>query len=253
LTRSEQPRPPIHQGGISVAALIAGAAVILAVAAGIVWGKLRPDHMASFSLWLAQTEHGLGRSGWIFVTLLQVLVALCGIVPASLGAVTAGMIYGTVVGFLLCGPATLIGAVLAFWLSRSLLRKHIARIISRRPQARLLDEAVARDGWKLVCLLRISPVMPFAITSYALGLTSLGLRPYLLGTLAAMPALFLYALMGDLTGNSFASFSDAKAAPIKWMIIAAAIVATIMLTLRLGKILNWAFRLQPSCEQEHGK
>jgi uncharacterized membrane protein YdjX (TVP38/TMEM64 family) len=64
---------------------------------------------------------------------------------------------------------------------------------------------LAQDGWRLVCVLRVSPVMPFAMTSYALGLTGISQRAYLLGTLAALPALLGYVTVGALAGMTSCS------------------------------------------------
>ncbi len=176
--------------------------------------------------------------------LLQTLVALCGILPASVGAVTSGLIYGTRVGFLICAPATLAGAIAAFMLSRSLFRHLVVGFLQRRPRLMLLDAAVARDGWRLVCLLRMSPLMPFAVTSYALGLTSLKLFPYLIGTLASLPTLLLYVVMGDLARAGLASVSAGKVAPLQWGLLAVAFLATLLLALRLGGMVRNVLRVQ---------
>ena len=50
----------------------------------------------------------------------------------------------------------------------------------------------------MVTLLRISPVMPFALTSYGLGLTRISQRDFLAGTLASLPSLAGYVALGAL-------------------------------------------------------
>jgi len=112
----------------------------------------------------------LGTSGWLGLVVLQIVVAVSGVLPASLVGVAAGTLYGPWIGFGLAAAGTLLGAILAFWFSRSLFRPWVVRLLRRRPQALGFDAALGRDGWKLVCLLRVSPVMPFVATSYALGL-----------------------------------------------------------------------------------
>ena len=84
---------------------------------------------------------------------------MVGVVPASLLGIAAGGVYGVVLGFLLAAAGTLIGGWLAFKLARSLLRPWVERMLARRGPGRMarLDEAVTRDGWRFVCLLRISP------------------------------------------------------------------------------------------------
>jgi uncharacterized membrane protein YdjX (TVP38/TMEM64 family) len=94
---------------------------------------------------------------------------------------------------------------------------------------------VARDGWKLVCLLRISPIMPFSATSYALGLSSIRLGSYLLGTLASLPALFGYVFMGSLADASLSALQTG-AGPVKWGLLVLGVVATVALTVYIGQI-----------------
>jgi uncharacterized membrane protein YdjX (TVP38/TMEM64 family) len=66
------------------------------------------------------TPHGVGPAAFAALLAIQVLVAASGILPASLVAVAAGAIYGGQMGFLLAALCTLAGAMLSFWLSRSL-------------------------------------------------------------------------------------------------------------------------------------
>jgi len=181
-----------------------------------------------------QTVRDLGAAGRVLFAAVQVLVAVSGILPASVLGVAAGALYGLAAGFAVSAAATLAGAVLAFELSRSVLRPVVARVLARRPRLRELDGLLARDGWRMACLLRASPVMPFAATSYALGLSAIGLRPYLVGTLAAMPALFGFVLLGVLSGSGMAAWSSGS--PLGGWMLALGAAATLALTLRVGQL-----------------
>jgi len=218
--------------------LIAGGLLLAAALLGVVATWLWPTQLAALFTAASAMARGAGPLGLAGAALVQVLIALCGILPASMGAVATGVAFGSVTGFLLSGPATLAGAILAFLLSRSLFRPLIARTLAGHPRMEALDEAVARDGWRLVFLLRISPVMPFAVTSYALGLTALRFWPYVLGTLASLPALLGYVILGDLTGRGVADAVSGQARPLHWALLAAAIIATALLTLHLGRIIQ---------------
>jgi uncharacterized membrane protein YdjX (TVP38/TMEM64 family) len=66
---------------------------------------------------------------------------------------------------------------------------------------------IVRDGWKLVRMLRISPIMPFAATSYMVSLSSICLRDYAVGTLASLPALCGYVLIGTLADAGFSAWT----------------------------------------------
>ena len=180
-----------------------------------------------------QVARGLGGVGHVLFAVAQVLVAVSGILPASMLGVAAGALYGLPVGFAVSGAGTLAGAVLAFALSRSVLRPVVERFLARRSRLRELDATIARDGWRMACLLRVSPIMPFAATSYALGLSSIGLRDYVVGTLAAMPALFGYVLLGTLAGSGVAVWSSS---PLGGWLLAFGAAATLVLTLRVGQL-----------------
>jgi uncharacterized membrane protein YdjX (TVP38/TMEM64 family) len=223
-----------------------GVLILLAAATGAVAVHVWPHKVAAAFDAATRLVTAHGQYGWIAAAALQIIVAMCGILPASMGALGAGMMFGTVRGFLLCGPATMAGAWLAFLLSRSLFRPFIIRAVSHHPRMGALDEAVGRDGWRLVLLLRISPIMPFAATSYALGLTSIGMGPYMQGTLASLPALLGYVVLGDLAGDSVTSFINGRTQPWHWVLLTVAIAATALLTLRLGRIIQQVMQLPES-------
>ena len=212
------------------------AVVLLAmglVATGVLAGH-SPDLFVSRMEGGLQVVRDLGGAGRALFAAVQVLVAVSGILPASMLGVAAGVLYGLAAGFLVSGVSTLAGAVLAFALSRSVLRPAVSRFLARRPRLRELDGMVAKDGWRMACLLRVSPVMPFAATSYALGLSSIRLRDYVIGTLAAMPALFGYVLLGTLAGSGMAIWTSRN--PLGGWMLALGVIATLVLTLRVGQL-----------------
>ena len=203
--------------GVGIAASISPAGLIAATDASV------------------RTLRNLGFSGAVVFGILQVLVAVSGVLPASLLGVAAGAIYGLVPGFLLAAVSTMAGAVLAFFLSRSLFRPTVERLIGTRPRLRNFDILIAQDGWRLVCLLRMSPVMPFSVTSYMLGLSSIDLRSYTIGTLAALPALCGYVFIGTLADASLSSWMT-SAGPLRWILLGIGGAATLVLTVRFGHI-----------------
>jgi uncharacterized membrane protein YdjX (TVP38/TMEM64 family) len=210
-------------------------ALPLVMACGIAAMQLWPNAVLGFADRMIAMARGLGGIGLIGFALLQAFVALSGILPASLLGIAAGTIYGLSAGFLLAAVSTMTGAVLAFLLSRSTFRPAIERLCARRPRLRNLDARIARDGWKLVCLLRLSPVMPFAPTSYLLGLSSIRMRDYLIGTLASLPALLGFVFLGTLADAGL-SAARTGAGPWGWAAIGVGVAATLALTVYLGRI-----------------
>ena len=209
-------------------------ALVGLVVLGIVAAWFSPARLTGAADALLQALRNLGFGGAAVFGILQLVVAVSGIMPASLLGVVAGAIYGLVPGFLLAAVSTMAGAVLAFFFSRSIFRPMVERLIATRPRLRNFDALIAQDGWRMVCLLRISPVMPFSATSYMLGLSSIDLRSYIIGTLAALPALFGYVLIGTLADAGLSAWMSG-AGPLRWILLGIGGVATLVLTVRLGR------------------
>ncbi len=223
-------------GRLALVAVILGLGCTGAVIAGV-----RPSTTVEIAGALATLQGRAGWVAWLAVAACQVVAALCGIIPASMIAVAAGMIYGTWSGFLVSAPSIMLGALAAFLLSRSLFRDRVARTLDRDHRLAGLDDAVGRDGWRLVCLLRLSPVMPFALTSYALGVTSLDLGSYLLGTTASLPPLVLYTALGSLARHGMESVSSGGNI-LRLIVPAVSLAATILLAVRVGRMVSKALR-----------
>ena len=205
--------------------------IVLGMAAA--W--VSPERVIGAAEQLMQVVRGLGVRGAVVFAIVQILVAVSGILPASLLGVAAGAIYGLVPGLLLAAVSTLAGALLSFFFSRSLFRASVERLAARRSRLRSLDTRIARDGWKLVCLLRVSPVMPFSATSLALGLSAVGLRDYAIGTLASLPALCGYVFIGTLADTSLSAWATG-ASTVRLVLLGIGGLATLVLVLRLGQI-----------------
>lgn len=207
---------------------VGGAAAAVAVAG---WGRNPAEIIAATRELLAAA----GIAGPMLFALLQIAVALSGVIPASLLGIAAGAIYGLWAGFALAAVGSLAGALLAFGLSRSLLRASVERLVARHRRLRGLDRSLTRRGWLLVCLLRLSPVMPFSATSFLLGLSSVRPRDYLIGTLACLPALFAYVLIGT-AADAGAAALGAGESPLRWLLLGIGVAATLLLVVRLGQL-----------------
>ena len=226
---------PVRAGWCPSVRGIVAAALVCLILLGMVAAWVSPERVIGAAEKVMQVVRELGARGAVVFAIVQVLVAVSGILPASLLGVGAGAIYGLVPGFLLAAGSTLAGALLSFFLSRSLFRATVERLVARRPRLRNLDARIARDGWKLVCLLRVSPIMPFSATSIALGLSAVGLRDYAIGTLASLPALCGYVFIGTLADTGLSAWATG-ASPLRWALLGFGGVATLVLIVRIGQI-----------------
>jgi uncharacterized membrane protein YdjX (TVP38/TMEM64 family) len=119
--------------------------------------------------------------------------------PLTLGA---GFVYGPLLGTLVVSPASVAGASLAFLIARYLARDWVARRLVKYPQAAALDRMVEKNGFRVVVLLRLQPVVPFNMLNYALGLTNIRLRDFALASwIGMLPATVLYVYLGSLMGD----------------------------------------------------
>ena len=222
-------RPVQHSVRAVVAGPLCGLVLIGSVLSSWVW----PGGAVAMVQSIVEFLRSAAIGGPALFATLQVLVTLSGALPASLLGVAAGAVYGMVPGFALSALGSLLGAVIAFWLSRYLFRSAIERLVSRHGRLRQLDALVPQGGWKLVCLLRLSPIMPFSATSYLFGLSTVSFPDYLAGTLAALPALFAYVCLGALTDAGFSAWSSG-ANPLRWVLLGIGVIATLLIIVHLG-------------------
>ncbi len=220
-------------------------ALAAAFACGVVALRVWPEPILRAVEAAIGTVRDAGAAGWLLLAAAQIAISVAGVLPASLLGIVAGAVYGIGGGFALAAASTLIGAVLSFRLARSLFRDSVARFVGRRPRLAAFDGLVARDGWRSVCLIRLSPVMPFAATSLMLGLSSVRLRDYMLGTLASLPALLGYVCLGNLAGVGLAT-ARGGGGILQWGLLAVGIAATAAITLRIGRMIARAARLDPA-------
>lgn len=174
----------------------------LAVAALLVLGGRQLGvYIPQFRAWI----EGLGALAPV-VFILGYAVATVAFIPGSALTVAAGAIFGIVEGTIYTLAGATLGASAAFLVARYVARGAIERRISGNPRFAAIDEAVGREGFKIVALLRLSPVLPFNLLNYALGLTRVRFLHYLAASVAMLPGTLLYvysgAAVGDLAGGA---------------------------------------------------
>lgn len=218
---------------------IAMVVVALAVLASLVMHDSASAVLSDFATWVRE----LGVFGAVLYGLVYV-VATVALLPGALLTLGAGFLYGPLWGSLLVIVASVSGASLSFLLARSWLRPWVVRKFSSRATFLALDQRVRAQGWKIVFLLRLSPLVPFAILNYLLGLTSVTFRNYVIASQVGMlPGTLLYCYMGSF----MASFGDLGAGATTalsaqriafWAGLAATLAVTIVLTRWARRSLN---------------
>jgi uncharacterized membrane protein YdjX (TVP38/TMEM64 family) len=141
-------------------------------------------------------------------------------------------------GSVIVSVAATLGATAAFLVGRYLARDRVVRMIEGNERFQAIDDAVGREGWKIVGLTRLSPVFPFNLLNYAYGITKVSLRDYFLATWIGMiPGGVMYVYLGSLAG-SIATLGrqggDRTAA--QWALYGLGLAATIVVTIFVTRI-----------------
>lgn len=120
--------------------------------------------------------------------------------PAMVLGMLAGAVFGFVPGTVLGWVGSSVGQTVAFVIGRYLLREPVASYLTRQfPQWTAIDRALETEAWKLVTLLRLSPLAPWNVLNYALAVTAVPLSKYVFASsLAIMPYLALFTYAGSL-------------------------------------------------------
>jgi uncharacterized membrane protein YdjX (TVP38/TMEM64 family) len=172
--------------------------VVLAAAAValVLLGRTLGGELASFVAWVKT----LGAFGPI-VFVLAYTLAVVAFVPGSLLTLAGGALFGVVAGTAYVFVAASLGACAAFGLARTVARGAIERRVAANPRFAAIDRAIAADGRRIAFLLRLSPVFPFNLLNYALGLTRVRFADYALACLGMLPGTLLYVYLGSLAGD----------------------------------------------------
>jgi uncharacterized membrane protein YdjX (TVP38/TMEM64 family) len=170
--------------------------VVLALAALVVAGRSLGGRLQGIAAWI----DGLGAAGPLAFVAVYALATVA-FVPGSILTLTAGAIFGLGRGTLYTMIAATSGASLAFVVSRYAVRGLVERSLATHPKFAAVDRAVAREGRRIVFLLRLSPLFPFNLLNYALGVTSVRFRDYVVACAGMLPGTLLYVYYGKLAGD----------------------------------------------------
>ena len=205
----------------------------------VVVGRQLGGALPRFAAWV----ESLGAWGPV-VFVLGYAVAVVAFVPGSLLTLAAGAIFGVLWGVVWVFIAAVLGSAAAFLIARYVARDAVARRLAANPRFAAVDRAVGREGRKIVFLLRLSPLFPFTLLNYALGLTTVRFADYLLAAVGMIPGTILYVYYGTLAGNVLAL---AGGAPVEkgagyWTVLAIGLVATVAVTTVVTRIARRALR-----------
>ncbi|MFC1600804.1 TVP38/TMEM64 family protein [Candidatus Sumerlaeota bacterium] len=177
---------------------------ILAVLGLVVAGKVLPlgEYAGNFQNWVT----GLGLLGPVAVIVLYIIACVL-LVPGLILTVVTGAIFGVVYGTMIVSVGSTLGAAAAFLTGRHLARGWVTQKIGSGGRFATLDQAIEREGFRIVLLTRLAPVFPFNLLNYAYGLTRVRFSSYFFASwIGMLPGTVLYVYLGTAFG-SFAKFA----------------------------------------------
>jgi len=200
--------------------------------------------------WLRSFNDWVGQMGvvGIFIFIGVYAVATVLLAPGAILTIGAGFAFGLWKGFLAVSAGSTIGAALAFLVARFIARDKVEAIAKENEKFRNIDNAIGKQGAKLVFLLRLSPVIPFNLSNYFYGLTGVKFWPYVLASwLGMMPGTFLYVYIGTAGKAAISAASSGEAMKHGWQywtLMSVGLAATITVTVWVTKIARDALKTE---------
>lgn len=186
--------------------------------------------------WLETYLHslgGMGLLGGIIFVLSLAGLSLFGL-PLIPFAVAAGLLFGIPGGLAGTIAGSTLGAAIGFFFSRYVARQRVAKFLNRHPKFILIDQAIQREGWKIIGLLRLCPI-PFGISNFAYGLTNVPFGHYLFATaLGMLPGEIVFVCMG----SAGKQLSDVNGSPALKALTVIGIVALFAALVTLRRIVG---------------
>ncbi|KAL7524927.1 hypothetical protein ACHAWF_001133, partial [Thalassiosira exigua] len=200
-----------EKDGTARAVLAGGILTVLALAAALAsavtsdlgldlnLATLIDDPSASFDEILNSLETLDPNRGVLYFGSFYVLAELLAVPAVPLLTASSGYLFGLIPGTVACLISASIAASLSFLVGKTVLRSYVEEALEGYPEFRAVDRAVGKEGFKLMLLLRLSPLFPFALSNYLYGASSVRFRPYFFGTLLGFaPGTFAYVYAGRI-------------------------------------------------------
>jgi pyruvate/2-oxoglutarate dehydrogenase complex dihydrolipoamide dehydrogenase (E3) component/uncharacterized membrane protein YdjX (TVP38/TMEM64 family) len=211
--------------------------VLAAIVAGVLFLPVRH--------WFMEFDgyvKSLGAFGPFVVVLIYVVCTVL-FIPGSAITIGSGTLFGLQTGFIVVVLGANLGALCSFLLARTFLREKVAAWAGANPKFFALDRAIGREGFKMVLLTRLSPVFPFVLLNYFLGLTAVRTGAYVLANLLGMlPATFLFVYIGAAARDAIAGQMEASAGFYQQVLKYIGLVATVAVVVIVTRIARKALR-----------
>ena len=220
----ETDAPTDGSRSLPIGRILAG---VVAVVALIALGRQFGIYLDRFVVWV----DGLGAVGPL-VYMAGYAAATVAFVPGAVMSLAAGATFGLGPGVLYVMLGATTGASLAFLLARYVAREPIEQRIAGNTRFAAVDRAIGREGFKIVLLLRLSPVFPFNLLNYSLGLTKVRFADYVAASIGMLPGTLLYTWSGVVVGDviRLAGGAGPERGPAYYAVVLLGLAATVAVT-----------------------
>lgn len=231
MNEKDNPQTQAGRGGIIIKAILITAIIGVLIVAGKSFNFQQV--FRDVLTWIS----GLGPLGPLIFMVFYIMACVL-LLPAAILTLGAGAVFGVVKGFIAVLTGATLGATCAFLIGRYLARDWVAHRIAGNEKFKAIDEAVAREGWKIVFLTRLSPVFPFIFLNYAFGLTRVRLKHYFFASwLGMIPGTIMYVYIGSLAGDLAALGAEGRTRTMaEWALYGIGLLATVAVTVIVTRL-----------------
>jgi len=214
---------------------------VLAAVALAVWWSGRS--LAPYVIAILQDLDRFGRAAPVAFIAIYAL-AIVALVPGTILTVIGGAAFGVAQGVAYAFVGGTIGTTAAFLLGRHAARPIVEQWLLSAPRFAAVERAVSAQGRRIVFLLRLSPIMPFNVLNYALGLTAISVWDFVLAGVGSLPSEFVAAYAGRVTGEALALAEQAEVPKNAsyYAVLLGGLAATVAATLLVTRTARRALR-----------
>jgi len=134
---------------------------------------------------------------------VYILMTIAGL-PNALLMLGSGTLFGFSKGLLYASIADVLGAIACYAVGKTVARKQIKKWLAKNPKFKEIDKAIARKGWKIILLTRLSPILPSSILNYGFSCTKVKFRDYVIFTwIGMLPVIAFYVYLGSFGFRMF--------------------------------------------------
>lgn len=225
-------------GGIDpkVAGALLAVAGLVALTAG---GYVFRDDIRDFINYFIDVIEDFGPAAPLVYSFVYAFLELI-IIPAVPLTMAAGVLFGVGPGLAVVSFASTAAAAVAFLITRYAARDKVAALAKDNKKFAAIDKAIGKDSFKVVLLLRLSPLLPLSLSNYLYGLTSVDFVPYVLGSwLGQLPGTFAYVSAGSY-GRKVMAGADGPSIP-SWQ-LALGVIVTVGTIVYIGRLAQQALK-----------